>query len=217
MIGDERTTLRVGIVEDDARTRDGLAYLIDATPELTCVGRWGSVEALLARGASEPPDVLLLDIELPGRPGSEAVAEIRRRHPATTVLMLTVFDDEERIFESLRNGAHGYLLKRTAPDKLLAAIREAASGGSPMSPEIARRVVTLFGRSAPQPVPAVALSPQELRLLALLAGGHGYQSAADALSISVNTVRNYVRSVYEKLHVHSQSAAVAKAIRAGLI
>jgi DNA-binding NarL/FixJ family response regulator len=133
------------------------------------------------------------------------------------VLMLTVYSDEDKIFESICNGAVGYLLKKTPPARLLDAIREAASGGAPMSPEIARKVVTLFRKTAVAERPFESLTPQELRLLQLLADGHSYQAAAERLAISLNTVRSYIRNVYEKLHVHSKSEAVSKALRSGLI
>jgi DNA-binding NarL/FixJ family response regulator len=208
----------VAIVEDDVTTRDGLAALIEATPGYRCVGRYGSVESLLRASLDRPADVLLLDINLPGISGSEGVRLVRERWASTEVLMLTVYSDEDKIFESICNGAVGYLLKKTRAARLVDAIREAASGGAPMSPEIARKVVTLF-RKAPPPAerPFEALTAQELRLLQLLADGHSYQAAGDLLAISLNTVRGYVRNVYDKLHVHSKSEAVSKALRSGLI
>jgi DNA-binding NarL/FixJ family response regulator len=208
----------VAIVEDDVTTRDGLAALIEATPGYRCVGRYGSVESLLRASLDRPADVLLLDINLPGISGSEGVRLVRERWASTEVLMLTVYSDEDKIFESICNGAVGYLLKKTRAARLVDAIREAANGGAPMSPEIARKVVTLF-RKAPPPAerPFEALTAQELRLLQLLADGHSYQAAGDLLAISLNTVRGYVRNVYDKLHVHSKSEAVSKALRSGLI
>jgi DNA-binding NarL/FixJ family response regulator len=131
--------------------------------------------------------------------------------------MLTVYSDEQSIFESICNGAVGYLLKKTPAARLLEAIREAAAGGAPMSPEIARKVVTLFRKTPTVERPAEELTAQELRLLQLLAEGHSYQAAAERLGISVNTVRSYIRNIYEKLHVHSKSEAVSKALRSGLI
>ena len=211
------TPLRVAIVEDDPTMREGLAALVGRTPGYRCVGQHGSVEELLRRSQDRLADVILLDINLPGISGAEGVRFVRERWPATEVLMLTVYSDEAKIFESICNGAVGYLLKKTPPARLLDAIREAASGGAPMSPEIARKVVTLFRRTRTAEPPAEALTAQELRLLQLLAQGHSYQAAADRLEISVNTVRSYVRNVYDKLHVHSKSEAVSKALRSGLI
>jgi len=215
MPGDE--SINVAIVEDDRSTREGLSLLIDASPGYHSVGKFGSVEEALRCLAGNLPDVLLLDINLPSTPGSHSVALLRAKYPSIKVLMLTVYGEEEKIFESICNGACGYLLKRTPPAKLLESISEAHGGGAPMSPEIARKVVTLFQKMAPQKKLAQDLTPQELKLLALLAQGHSYRSSASQLNISVNTVRNYIRSVYEKLHVHSKSEAVSKALRGGLI
>jgi DNA-binding NarL/FixJ family response regulator len=149
--------------------------------------------------------------------GSEGVAPLCARYPDAAVLMLTVYDEQDKVFESICNGASGYLLKKTPPARLIDAIRDAAAGGSPMSPEIARKVIQLFRRTHAPKQPANALTPQELRLLALLADGHSYQSAAGQLDITINTARNHVRSIYDKLHVHTKSEAVAKAIKQGLL
>ncbi|HEX7613947.1 MAG TPA: response regulator transcription factor [Thermoanaerobaculia bacterium] len=208
--------LLVGLVEDDDLVREGLRVLIDGSPGFHCVGAWPSVEDALAALPADVPDVLLMDIQLPGLSGTEGVRLVRERHPAVEVLMLTVLAERARIFESICNGACGYLLKNTPPARLLEALREAKDGGSPMSPEIARKVVDLF-RKTPPPVEDSHLTAQETKLLGLLSEGHGYQAAADRMVVSVNTVRNYVRSVYEKLHVHSSSEAVSKALRLGLI
>jgi DNA-binding NarL/FixJ family response regulator len=208
--------IEVAIVEDDAAVREGLAQLIAATPDLRCSRRYRSVEQALADTGGHP-DVMLLDIHLPGMLGSEAVPRLLALHPAAAIVMLTVYDQQDKIFESICNGAHGYLLKKTPPARLLDAIREVHGGGAPMSPEIARKVVALFKQIRP-PAPApCSLTPQELRLLALLADGHSYLNAAGQLDISINTVRNHVRSIYDKLHVHSKSEAVAKALKAGIL
>jgi DNA-binding NarL/FixJ family response regulator len=209
-------SLRVGIVEDDRATREGLALLIDGTPGYCCRETFRSVEeALRAQGPA--PDVVLLDIHLPGIPGSEGVKALQEKHPSAVILMLTVYEEQDLVFESICNGASGYLLKKTPPARLLEAIREAHAGGAPMSPEIARKVVHLFRRVAPPPPSDHRLTEQEVRLLALLSEGASYQGSAVALGISINTVRNYIRSVYEKLHVHSKSAAVSKALKSGLL
>jgi len=207
----------VAIVEDDASLREGLGALVAGTAGFRLTGAFGSAEAAFGPLTAEPPDVVLLDIHLPGMLGSQAVRVLRERVPAAQVLMLTVYAEQDRVFESICNGACGYLLKKTPPARLLEAIREAHEGGAPMSPEIARKVVTLF-RATHEPVaPGERLTPAELRLLRLLAEGHSYQSAGSELGITANTVRNYIRSIYDKLHVHSKSEAVAKALRRGLI
>ncbi|HYN22999.1 MAG TPA: response regulator transcription factor [Thermoanaerobaculia bacterium] len=213
--------IRIAIVEDDLAAQDALRLLIDGTPGFRCMGAFGSAEQALRTldqpPAEGPPDVLLLDINLPGMPGSEAVRLFHDRHPAMAILMLTLYDDEERIFQSLCNGANGYLLKKTPPAKLLDAIREARDKGAPLSPEIANKVVRLFREFRPAARLDVDLTRLEVRLLSLLAEGYSYQSAADEMKVSINTIRNYIRSIYDKLHVHSKSEAVTKALKAGLI
>ena len=209
--------IRVGLVEDDAATRDGLRWLIGTTDGFRCVGAFGTVEAALQGLDAEPADVLLLDIHLPGMLGSEAVPLLRERFPRTQVVMLTVYANEDKIFESLRNGACGYILKKTPPVELMQAVRDAHGGGSPMSSEIARKVIDLL-RHVPAPAtPEATLTNQEVRLLELLAEGYSYQGAAARMNVSINTVRNYVRSVYEKLQVSTRSEAVGKALRGRLI
>jgi len=145
----EPDPIRVAIVEDDRMTREGLRMLVDGTPGYRCNAAFGSLEQALATRGAEPPDVVLLDIKLPGMPGSEGVASLREKWPQAAVLMLTAFTDEDKVFESLCNGAIGYLLKSTPPARILEAVREARHGGSPMSPEIARKVVELFRRNPP--------------------------------------------------------------------
>jgi DNA-binding NarL/FixJ family response regulator len=216
----ERPPIRVAVVEDDAGLRESLRLLIGGTRGFSWVAGWGSAEDALQRLpalADGPPDVLLMDIHLPGMSGSKAVSRVRDTWPSVAVLMLSVYEGEEQIFESLCNGASGYLLKKTAPPKLLEAVRDVKEGGSPMSPEIARKVIRLFRELGPAPEPGHDLTPQEVRLLRLLADGASYQAAADGLAISINTARNYVRSIYEKLHVNSKSAAVSKALKSRII
>jgi len=207
----------VAIVEDDRATRDGLAMLINGTPGYVCVGAFPSVEEALRLIDQRLPEVLLLDIQLPGMPGSEGVRVFREKFPPIEIVMLTVLAEQDKVFESICNGACGYLLKETPPAKLLEAIREARNGGAPMSPEIARKVVKLFQQTGPPEKFDQQLTPQEARLLKLLAEGYSYARAAEQLKISVNTVRDYIRSIYDKLHVHSKSEAVSKALRNRLI
>lgn len=215
--GQGHQQIRIAIVEDDRATREGLAMLINGTPGYRCAATYRSVEDALRSIATDMPDVLLLDINLPGTLGSEGVKALKEKHPLMEVLMLTVYAEQDKVFESICNGACGYLLKETPPAKLLEAISEAHRGGAPMSPEIARKVVTLFQKTGPVEKLDEALTPQEVRLLKLLSEGYSYQAAADRLIISINTVRDYIRTIYEKLHVHSKSEAVTKALRSRLI
>jgi DNA-binding NarL/FixJ family response regulator len=209
--------IRVAIIEDDRPTREGLGMLINGTPGYRCVGTYRSVEEALRLIGREVPHVLLLDIHLPGMPGTEGVGLLREQSPAMQILMLTIYAEEEMVFESICNGACGYLLKKTPPARLLQAIWEVHQGGSPMSPEIARKVVTLFQKTGPPEKLDQQLTPQEIRLLELLAKGCSYQMAAIRLKISINTVRKYIRSIYDKLHVHTKSEAVSKALRSRII
>jgi len=217
----ELREIQVAVVEDDRATREGLKLLLTATPGFAAAGAWGSVEEARAVGRSATPEVLLLDVRLPGLSGPEGIPDLRALWPQASIVMLTSMEDEATVVEALAAGAVGYVLKRTPPARLLEAVREVAEGGSPMSPEIARRVVGLLQR--PGGVRAAArdeslsLSPQERRLLELLSEGHSYQSAGEALGISVNTVRKHIRNLYEKLQVHTRSEAVGKALRSGLI
>jgi DNA-binding NarL/FixJ family response regulator len=209
--------IRVVIIEDHLAMRDTLAALIARADDLELVGSYGSMEDALESVTRDAPDVVLADIGLPGMAGTEGVRHLRAIQPNLQILMLTVFADNENIFEAICAGASGYLLKDTPPDRLLAAIAELANGGAPMSPGIARKVVTMFQSNAPAPRTASALSDRELQVLTLLADGHVYKSAAHTLGISQDTIRFHVRNIYEKLHVHSKSEAVVKAIRHGIL
>ena len=209
--------VRVAIIEDRREMREGLATLIDLTDGFRCTGRYGSVEEALQRLPSEVPDVLLSDIGLPGMSGIEGVRILKEKYPGLLVLMLSVYDDDERVFDALCAGACGYLLKKTPPARLIESLREAVEGGAPMSPEVARRVITLFRDFRPPRRADYDLTPHETRLLKLLVEGHNYKTAAFELNVSINTVSFHLKKIYEKLQVHSKSEAVAKALRDGLI
>ena len=209
--------LRIVIIEDDGPTRDGLRLLIDGTPGFRCIGAFRTAEEALQTRPSTPPHVVLLDVHLPGMSGTDAVPRFRERWPQSLVLMLTVFAEDQTVFTSLCRGASGYLLKKTPPARLLDAITEAAGGGAPMSPEIAHNVIRMFREFHPRQSVDATLTPIELRLLELLADGFSYQGAGERLHVSINTIRTYIRTIYEKLHVHSKSEAVSKALKAGLI
>jgi DNA-binding NarL/FixJ family response regulator len=204
---------RVAIIDDDRSLLDSLSRIIHAADGFCCAGAFPSVEEALPALRTAAADILLLDIQLPGAQGDEAIESLRAARPSMRILMLTVFSDRDRLFTSICNGAHGYLLKSTPADKLLEAIRAARDGGSPFSPEIARHIVSLFQKTAS----SSPLTGQEHRLLVWLAEGYSYQAAAGKMNVSVNTIRNYVRGIYDKLHVHSKSEAVSKALRQGLI
>jgi DNA-binding NarL/FixJ family response regulator len=207
-------TIRVSIVDDEVDLRENIAGFVDSSKGFRCVGVHGSAEEALVNVPKEKPDVVLMDINMGGMNGIECVRLLKPKLPATQIVMLTVFDDTEKIFSALAAGASGYLLKRLAPAKLLEAIRDVHEGGSPMSAPIARKVVQSL-----QPVPAapgaetIALSPREREVLDGLAEGQAYKQIADKLGVSIHTVRNYIRRIYEKLHVCSRTEAVAKYLR----
>jgi DNA-binding NarL/FixJ family response regulator len=209
--------LKVGIIEDQPNIREGLRTLIDGTEGYRCVGSFGSMEEALANVDRQVPDVLLVDIGLPGMSGIEGTRKLKAMHPGLAVLMLSVYDDDRRIFDALCAGACGYLLKKTPPVRLLEALKEVVGGGAPMSPEVARRVVALFREIRPPEEADYQLTPHETRILSLLVEGHNYKTAADELSVSINTIRFHMRSIYEKLQVHSKSEAVSKALRNRII
>jgi len=209
--------IRVGIIEDQKQTREGLAALVGGTAGFRTVGVWSSMEDALGRLDHEPPDVILADIQLPGMNGIEGVRLLKRRAPVIQILMLTVYGDNDSVFEAICAGACGYLLKDTPPTRLLEAIREASTGGAPMSPGIARKVVTMFQSVVLPKKEDAGLTARELEVLQLLASGHSYKTAADVISVSVDTIRFHIRNIYAKLHVNSKSDAVLKALRAGLV
>lgn len=203
----------VAIIEDERDIREGLRELIDGAKDLRCTAALGSVEEMLPRIGSDVPKVVLVDIELPGKSGIEGIRLLKERYPDLVLVVLTVFDDDRRVFQAICAGASGYLLKKTPSARLLQSIREAAEGGSPMSPEIAARVLALFRQIRPEPVEDHDLTPHEIRVLKLLVDGHNYKTAAGELNVSVNTISFHMRRIYEKLHVHTKSEAVAKALR----
>jgi DNA-binding NarL/FixJ family response regulator len=211
------TNLKVAVVEDLDHVREGLRVLIDGSPGYRCTAACGTMEAALEQFVRDPPDVVLVDIGLPGISGIEGTRLLRQQYPATQVIILTIYDDDERVFEALCAGAFGYLLKNTPPARLLECIREVADGGAPVSPEIARKVISLFQRVRPAKHTEHELTPHETRILKLLVDGHNYKTAGAELNVSVNTISFHVRRIYEKLQVHSKSEAVAKALRSNLI
>jgi len=212
----ETRTIKIAIVEDLREIREGLARLINATPDYRCTGAYGSMEEALEKIPHNLPDLVLSDIGLPGIDGISGITILKERYPELLILMLTVYDDNERIFDALCAGACGYLLKKTPWEKVVEALKEAIEGGSPMSPEVARRVISLFREIKPPKEAAYELTPHEVRLLRMLVEGHSYKTAAAELHVSVNTIKFHLRHIYDKLQVHTKSEAVAKALRHGL-
>ena len=206
----ELMSITVSIVEDDARARGILASIIAKAPGFRCVSQHGDAEAALAALPNLKPNVVLMDIHLPGQNGVECVRQLKPRMPATQFLMLTVYEDTNHIFQALAAGATGYLIKHTSCKELLAAIQDVHRGGSPMASNIARKVVQSIQANLPASPEAQTLTARERQVLDLLAEGQLYKEIADAFHISVPTVCTHLRSIYEKLHVHSRGQAVAR-------
>jgi DNA-binding NarL/FixJ family response regulator len=209
--------IKAAVIEDQREIREGLQALINGTPGYHCTGAFPSIEAALDKIAYELPHVILVDIGLPGMSGIEGIPLLKERYKDSVVVVLTVYDDDDRIFSALCAGASGYLLKKTPPARLLESIKEAVEGGSPMSPEVARRVIGLFRDFGPPKRADYDFTPHEVRLLKLFAEGHNYKTAAAELGVSVNTIAFHMKHIYEKLHVHSKSEAVAKALRSRIV
>jgi DNA-binding NarL/FixJ family response regulator len=205
-------SIRVSIVDDEADLRENIAGYVDAAKGFQCISVHSSAEEAIAQLPKQKPDVVLMDINLGGMSGIECVRQLKPQMRDTQMVMLTVFEDTEKIFSALSAGASGYLLKRMPPEKLLEAIREVHEGGSPMSAPIARKVVQSLQAHRPADDTA-ELSPREREVLNGLAEGQAYKQIADKLNVSIHTVRNYIRRIYEKLHVRSSAEAVAKYLR----
>jgi DNA-binding NarL/FixJ family response regulator len=213
--------INVAIVEDNNTIREGLAVLINGTTGYHCVGTYSDCESFLSKLKSINVDVILMDIALPGMSGIEGVKKAIDINNKIDILMLTIYEESEKVFDALCAGACGYLVKKTPPSKLLEAIKEVYEGGSPMSSMIARQVITAF-KQGKEPDSnntnsEYHLTEKEKKVLTLLSEGNNYQQIADQIFISVDTVRHHIKNIYKKLHVHSQSEAVAKAIRKKII
>jgi DNA-binding NarL/FixJ family response regulator len=209
--------IKVAIIEDLPVLREGLAFLINSTEGFRCTGSFPSVEQALTSIADDLPQVVLVDIGLPGMSGIEGIRLFKQRWPDMLLITLTVYEDDQKIFDALCAGASGYLLKRTPPARLVESLKEVVNGGAPMSPEVAKRVISLFKNIRPPDRADHNLTPHELRLLRMLVEGHTYKTAAADLGSSVNTIGTHMQSIYRKLQVHSKSEAVAKALRQGLV
>lgn len=203
-------SIQVAVVEDDEEIRANLTHRIGGSAGFSLVKAYGDAETALADLPRRQPDVVLMDINLPGMDGVECVRQLKLKMPDSQFVMLTVYEDSNRLFKSLVAGASGYLLKRTTPAKLLEAIKEAHSGGSPMTPQIARKVVQHFQQMPAPSSELQRLTPRENDVLNQLAKGFRYKEIVDNLGISSGTLHSYIRSIYEKLHVHSRTEAVVK-------
>ncbi len=205
-----RMQIKVAIVEDDRGTRDSLRELLERAPGLSCVGAHATGEDAAERIPAENPDVVLMDINLPQMSGIECVARLKTRQPKMQVLMLTTYEEADLIFDSLRNGASGYLLKNMPPAELIQAVEQVHAGGAPMSMQIARKVVNHFQQIKAPRSEVDSLTKREHEIVALLSKGFFYKEIADQLGISLSTVRAHLHAVYEKLHVQSRTEAVVK-------
>ncbi len=208
--------IKVAIFEDNAHLRSTCQLLLDAAEDIACVGAWPDANRAVENLREKECDVVLMDIEMPGVNGIEATAQIKEHLPRINVVIQSVFDDDDYIFRAICNGASGYLLKNIGPEKYLDTVREVHAGGSPMTPGIARRVLELF-KSGYQPGISSSrhynLTEQETRVLQLLVAGKSYKMIAGHLILSLETVKTHIRNIYTKLHVHSSTEAVSKAIR----
>jgi DNA-binding NarL/FixJ family response regulator len=207
--------ITVSIIEDDEAASQALVDLLGREPKLRVLTRYATGEEALGGVPARPPDVLLVDINLPGMSGIVCVSQLKARLPEMKVLMLTTYEEADLIFDSLRAGASGYLLKKRVPDELVAAVEQVHEGGAPMSMQIARKVVDYFQRPRPASAEIQSLTAREEEILGLLAKGSFDKEIADRLEISINTVRAHLRHIYEKLHVQSRTEAVVKFLGRG--
>lgn len=212
--------INIVIVEDNETIREGLKVLIDGMDGYHCSAGFSNCEDLLKKIKTLEFDILLMDIDLPGMSGIEGIKKVKEIYPDSIILVLTIYDENDRVFDALFAGASGYLVKKTPPSRLLEAIKEAYEGGAPMSSHIARKVVNFFQQSKQVVKPeenSTHLTPREKEVLSGLVEGHSIKAISNSLNISIETVRFHFRNIYKKLHVHSQSEAVVKAIKEGLV
>ena len=216
IVADGRT-ISVAVVEDQQDIREGLGFLINATEGFRCSGCYESMEAALSLIGLDLPEIALVDIGLPGMSGIDGIRILKERHPDLLLAALTVYSDNDHIFDALCAGASGYLLKKTPPARLLEYLKDLLIGGAPMSPEVASRVIAFFRQSRQPSDTEYRLTPHETRLLKMLVEGHSYKTIAAELGSSVNTIGFHMRNIYRKLQVHSKSEAVSKALRHRLL
>lgn len=209
--------IKVMLYEDNPQLREGLTMLIDGSDGFSVLASYKNCDNVTDEVAAWTPDVILMDIDMPGTNGIEGLKKIRAVNSNVKILMLTVFDDNKNVFDAIRNGANGYVLKKTAPAKLLEYIQEAASGGAPMTASIATQVLKMFSQITPSQNEDYNLSDREKQVLQLLVDGYSYKMIASEMFISIDTVRSHIKKIYEKLHVNSKSEAVAKAFKDKLL
>ncbi len=205
--------ITVAIVEDHPDIRAGTSYILRTSRTCRVVGEYATAEECLEEYGASPPDVILMDIHLPGISGISATAQIKTEHPRVEIVILSVLEDDENVFKAICAGASGYVTKPVQPAQLVEAVEQAFGGGTPMSPQIARKVLDLFKEHIPPPRADYQLTPRELEVLDLLIQGDDYKQIAEKLFLSLFTVRAHIRNIYDKLHVHSKSQAVSKALR----
>jgi len=211
------TEIKVTVIEDHREFREYLAALLNGADGFRCVSSFRSMEEAAPKIDAAAPDIALIDIGLPGMSGVEGIRMLKESRPKTLLITLTVYDDDERIFDALCAGASGYLLKKTPPTRLLESLKEAIAGGSPMSPEVASRVINMFRQIRPPAHVDYQLTPHEMRVLKLFVDGHNYKTAAAELKVAASTISFHLQKIYEKLQVHSKTEAVAKALRDRII
>lgn len=209
--------IRVVVFEDNSALRDSVQFLLNASEGFECLAAYPDTRNLLLNIGKHNPDVVIMDIEMPGMDGIEAAGLLKKHHPDIAVLMFTVFDDKEKIFQALCSGGSGYILKNSSPSQILQAVRDVYEGGTPLTASVAKRVVSFFVKNNVAPSTNFGLTAKEKQLLEHLVEGKSYKMIADAMGISLETVKSHFKNVYRKLHVSSSPEAVAKAIREKLI
>jgi DNA-binding NarL/FixJ family response regulator len=209
--------IKVLIFEDNRSLREGLEQLLASAEGITVCGAYADARQAEELTREHEPAVILMDIDMPGITGIEALRKVKAASPQTQIVMLTVFDDDKNIFESIKAGASGYLLKKTPPPKIIEAVKDVAAGGSPMSSSVARQVLHMFSKGSQPSGASFDLTGREKEVLTLLVNGHSYKMVAASLFISIDTVRSHIKNIYEKLHVNSKSEAVAKAIKDNIV
>ncbi|MBK8701266.1 MAG: response regulator transcription factor [Saprospiraceae bacterium] len=204
--------IKVAIYEDNDGLREALGTAIEAAKDISLVGSYGHCVTVLDNTQKDKPDVVIMDIDMPGKSGIEGVRDLKKHFPATEIIMNTVFDDDDRIYQAITAGATGYMLKRNGLQELIAGIHEVMKGGAPMSPTIARKVMKAAANGDKGTSQNLGLSPRELEIIQLLAKGNSYKMVAQDLNLSIDTIRSHIKKTYEKLHVHSVTEAIHKVL-----